>query len=665
MKRFLILALAVACVAGAAVNVPASKDAHVVQNSYGGCSGSNCADTNFGSAQQIVIGTYHITSEALFAYPLNIPRSCTIKKALLNFPAASSYTGSGDSSLVVKQLDPSTQWSENAVTFNNKPATVGDNLSVIVVAHGDGSSVTPIPLDVTAAVSTAHAAGNVEFGVDASTVNSNTIFLPSKEAGNTSSLTIAYDCDANATSTQSIIYNTKDMIYISSPGGTTCNHRANYSMVGVSQGPLYLSFPIANVPATVSSAKFFLKGTRCVNANRLKFYLFTMENASANFEEVNGLNNQCPIIYTNIPTEFSVSDSSCSNEGMNITAALNAAKAAGNNHLVLSLMDSIYTDLDNPNFCNVFQNPNLNPRYDDNYNCGLLANSREYNPSSFYITFEEQITTIHNTKDVLSGSSPGGTVCSHQSTYSLIGFPTGPLLMSFPIGNITSVTSALFYLQGARCVNANRLDFYLSTMQNASEILTEVSGIDNDCPVIGINSTTRFEINDTQCKSEGIDVTAALIAARAAGNKQLVLALYYTIDPYMGNSNWCNRWVNTNATAFNNDSNCGVLVNSREYDPSSSYIVVQGSFEKVVCPSITCPCGFVLGDDGCAKCITCRSRSHSRDDENDFDGREGCRDHHRDHGGHRHTVPNSESTSNVLCSVCSFFVILIIAVILQ
>ncbi len=187
------------------------------------------------------------------------------------------------------------------------------------------------------------------------------------------------------------IHNNKDLNVGSSPGGTSCSHASTYDLVGNSRGPLYLGFPIDDVPQYISNAKFYLKGVRCANSDRLSFSLFTMEDASADFDETGGINNECPFITSNPPTSFNMNDDDCINSGVDITAALRAAKQASNSFLVLSLMNGIKNDESEPNFCNPFLNPDAENKYNNNSNCGVLANSREIEPSSFYITYEPAV----------------------------------------------------------------------------------------------------------------------------------------------------------------------------------------------------------------------------------------------------------------------------------
>jgi hypothetical protein len=182
------------------------------------------------------------------------------------------------------------------------------------------------------------------------------------------------------------IYNTKDLISGSSPGGTSCGHSATgYDLTGNSRGPLYVGFPIDNIAAG-SRVSFHLKGSNCANVNKLSNTVSTVADPAATFGEQGGINNACPFITSNVQSQLTFDDN-CVSQAIDVTAGVNAARTAGNNQLVLSIFSSTkYVENDpNPNFCNRFVTPSVEPHFNDNSNCGLHASSREGNPSSFYI----------------------------------------------------------------------------------------------------------------------------------------------------------------------------------------------------------------------------------------------------------------------------------------
>lgn len=194
-----------------------------------------------------------------------------------------------------------------------------------------------------------------------------------------------------------------------------------------------------------------------------------------------------------------------------------------------------------------------------------------------FISSEQATEVIYDNADMVEGSSPGGTECDHLSTYSLIGQSMGPLLMGFPISSLrgSTIVSAEFFLKPVKCVNADHLIFKLSVMSDPTTTFVEVNGIDNQCPFLNVKNPVNFFIDQKTCSMNGVDVTAALNAALAVNNNQLVLALADLNAPNSSNPNFCNPFLTPGETRFNNFSNCGVLADSREYSPSSFYIMVN------------------------------------------------------------------------------------------
>src|SRR3989338_3082201 len=207
-------------------------------------------------------------------------------------------------------------------------------------------------------------------------------------------------------------YNSMDMNSGTSPGGTACGHSSTYTMTGDARGSMSLGFPIGDLDAS-SSVKFYFKGSGCVNADRLTFSLNILEDASATFTEVpSGINDQCPFFTTKSQSVFTL-NSDCVNEGVDVTEAFNAAKTAGNAQLVLGFFNS--RNGDNVNYCNRFVTPGVEPHFSDNANCGLIANSHDVSPSSFYIVVEQDSTTAPSMEDTCAPCPCGSTTSKRRT----------------------------------------------------------------------------------------------------------------------------------------------------------------------------------------------------------------------------------------------------------
>lgn len=153
-------------------DIAPSKDAYVLHSSVGG----GTPDSNYGSADVLVIGSNRITSRGLFGYSLaNIPRNAVISRAELFVPkvlGSPSGTFFGN----VLKINHDAVWHEDTVTWNNKPATtdIGATLQYDIREAGSASA------DVTEIVAASIAGGATEIGFTIAPVNSN-IFLWSKE----------------------------------------------------------------------------------------------------------------------------------------------------------------------------------------------------------------------------------------------------------------------------------------------------------------------------------------------------------------------------------------------------------------------------------------------------------------------------------------------------
>ncbi len=348
---------------------------------------------------------------------------------------------------------------------------------------------------------------------------------------------------------------------------------------------------------------------------------------------LNGCNNACPYVSSTSATLLFALDASCSGSGVDVTDAVKAVLAAGNDQFVF-ILNAVgqncmimgsgtvecsasvkLSDLKLTITSSSTAEPTCAP-----CPCGSTSGKRRSGcPVCNVCTTEPPVEatcapcpcgsssgkrrsgcpvcnpcptsacdqTIYNTIDIRSGSSPGGTACAHSSTgYDLTGNSRGPLYVGFPIGNIDSSATVKFYLKGYNCANANRLANAVSTVLDAAATVNEVGGI-NNCPFIDSAASTPLTF-DANCVSQGVDVTAAFSAARSAGNSQLVLNVVSATA--IDTTNFCNRFVNPDVEPhFDDNSNCGLHANSRESNPSSFYIVVSSSSCPTNAPSTAAP----------------------------------------------------------------------------
>ncbi len=206
-------------------------------------------------------------------------------------------------------------------------------------------------------------------------------------------------------------YNSMDTNSGSSPGGTACGHSSTYTMTGDARGSLWLGFPIGDL-ATSSSVKFYFAGTGCVNADKISLSLNTVD-ATATFTEVaSGIGNECPFFNSISSNVFSVGED-CVSEGIDVTATFNAAKAANNAQLVFGFFNSRQGD--NVNYCNRFVTPGVEPHFSDSNNCGLVANSHDVNPSSFYLVVEQDSTPTPSMEETCAPCPCGSTTAKRRS----------------------------------------------------------------------------------------------------------------------------------------------------------------------------------------------------------------------------------------------------------
>lgn len=151
-----------------ALTIPVSEDASLIQQSY---AYPNAADLNFGSSEEISVGTYHITAEGLFKLPLGSLNPEAIEKAELVIHAP-RVVGSFPSAFSVTKT--SADWSESEVTWNTKPT---DEAIVGEISLG----VEDASLDLTDLVLASLANGEDALSLKISSKSSASLFLESKE----------------------------------------------------------------------------------------------------------------------------------------------------------------------------------------------------------------------------------------------------------------------------------------------------------------------------------------------------------------------------------------------------------------------------------------------------------------------------------------------------
>jgi hypothetical protein len=137
---FLLLTPLIGRAVTTTVTLPALQDAHVLD---GGSSG-----TNFGTSQTVhagYIGGPNYVALALF--DVDLPGDSVITKAEMEVFVTSLDLTSGDS---LKVQLPDGAWTENGVTWNNRPGALSSSESTVLLASGDLS--TTIKIDVAAHV---------------------------------------------------------------------------------------------------------------------------------------------------------------------------------------------------------------------------------------------------------------------------------------------------------------------------------------------------------------------------------------------------------------------------------------------------------------------------------------------------------------------------------
>ncbi|KAL0488818.1 hypothetical protein AKO1_009107 [Acrasis kona] len=191
---------------------------------------------------------------------------------------------------------------------------------------------------------------------------------------------------------------------------------------------------------------------------------------------------------------------------------------------------------------------------------------------------------VKNNKDVSFFSSPGGTSCTHSKSYDQVGQGRPSVIFSFSLDRIGALipgrTFALLDVRSTKCANSNRLLSLLSS-GNPSYNLVESSpnGPSNYC-VTNLQSSSvgnsTFAQDGNGCRlSRQYDVTGAIYEARGAGKNEVsfILSTIFIFDST--NPNFCNRFLTPNVSTFyDNDNNCGILLNGRETPPSSFYLTL-------------------------------------------------------------------------------------------
>ncbi len=178
--------------------------------------------------------------------------------------------------------------------------------------------------------------------------------------------------------TQKVVFAKNDLITGSSPGGTSCSHNIEYDFTGNSRGGFYIGFDISSTAVTPAKVEIYVRGRNCVNTDKLSLTISTLQDPMATITNQGGINAQCPFYNNQDTTRLNMEDD-CISTPVDVTAAYNAAKAAGNSQLVLSMFSSIDQTQSNPNFCNHFVTPGVEPHFNDNSNCGVtFYNSGNY-----------------------------------------------------------------------------------------------------------------------------------------------------------------------------------------------------------------------------------------------------------------------------------------------
>ena len=317
------------------------------------------------------------------------------------------------------------------------------------------------------------------------------------------------------------IYSNADLSSGSSPGGTSCGHSNSYDFTGNSRGSFYVGFPTAGLSGPVSSALFYYKPTLCVNTDKLSFSVRTIKNAAATFNETGGINNQCPFLDAQDTFE-AVFDSTCTSQGIDITTALNAALAVGNSQFVLSLFDATKYDPNatNPNFCNRFVTPNVEPHFNDQSNCGVHVQSGQ----SFYLIISSSSSTTaapSTAAPTTSAPSTAAPTTSAPSTAAPTTSTAAPVSPSCSSANVSgpNVASPARRLRQASQCSGNGVCSGQSCVCNAgfSGLDCETATTTTTAPSTAAPTTTSAPTENTSGDNNARATSSATKVASVAG----------------------------------------------------------------------------------------------------------------------------------------------------
>jgi large repetitive protein len=132
------------CVGGGTQTVIATQDSRVHED---------LADTNFGGSADLRVRTYWaVDRRTLVSFPLPaVPANCTLASATLRL-----FASSAEGDRTIDAYRAASAWSENTVTWNNRPLRTGS-------AVGSPSSSGWIQWDVTAHVAAMYSGSNFGF----------------------------------------------------------------------------------------------------------------------------------------------------------------------------------------------------------------------------------------------------------------------------------------------------------------------------------------------------------------------------------------------------------------------------------------------------------------------------------------------------------------------
>ena len=170
MKK-LVLALSLiasgSAFAAEPIVVPVTADASLIKNNY---FNPNLADSNFGAAQDVQVGAYHLTAEGLLLFNLAPTFKFIYRNAYLVLPNV-RIVGSSPAQFNISRT--TAKWNEADVSWNTKPEVV-QNLGSFELVNGKNV------IDVTPALNLAKYNGQ-NLSLVIKSAGSSNLFLDSKE----------------------------------------------------------------------------------------------------------------------------------------------------------------------------------------------------------------------------------------------------------------------------------------------------------------------------------------------------------------------------------------------------------------------------------------------------------------------------------------------------